>query len=90
MGIMSEKSVGRAYAFLSVLVFCMIIAVAKRVLSLLIFQSSHSGPQLALIRGLTSVTMGGIDSYFTGNPLYVREGSVMEDVIVRGFLSCMV
>ena len=40
-----------------------------------------------MIKGYTSVTFGYLHSYATGNRLYVREGEVMEDVLIRGFLS---
>lgn len=40
-----------------------------------------------MIRGYTAVFLGYLHSAWTGTPLYLREGQVMEDVIIRGLLS---
>jgi len=50
-------------------------------------QSEHTAYQLALIRGYSAVTLGYLHSAWTGTPLYLRDGQVMEDVIIRGVLS---
>lgn len=74
-----QKILSRVYAFGSVLCFCGIIAMSK--------QSSHTPPQLALIKGTSCVIFGYIHSIVTGNELYVRQGTTMKSIFYRGVLA---
>lgn len=81
---LSETTKGRIFALLSVLSFCAIITLSKLVGA--VHQSTHSVPHIALIKAISSIVLGLAHSSYTKTPLYVREGQVMETILVRGLL----